>query len=130
MNAQALLETLQTRGFRIGATGNAITVKPASPLTDEDRTAIRAHKAELLAFLKSAAEQYDWKKDCAELFTKARAQVERNLSIGNCPDCGSRLVANKHGNETMQYCQACDLTWRASDFAEIQTHLAKRLRKI
>ncbi len=52
MDAQALLETLQTRGFSLTLVNGGIAVKPAPQLTDEDRAAIREHKAPLLEFLR------------------------------------------------------------------------------
>lgn len=51
MTAQTLLDTLTQRGVRLIPDGTAIVVNPASRLTDADRQAIRAHKAELLRVL-------------------------------------------------------------------------------
>ena len=70
-------------------------------------------------------ESEHWKADCAELFAEARAKVETNLANGACPDCGSGLIENKLGAETLWYCAPCDFTWRASDFAEIRAILAR-----
>lgn len=122
MNAQSLITALQARGFTLTPTEGGIIVKPSKSLTDVDRAAIRSHKNALLNLLAAPAAHH-WKADCAELFAAARAQVERNLSSGNCPDCGGGLVENKLGEETLRYCQACDFTYSAADFAEIRAHL-------
>jgi hypothetical protein len=47
------------RGLSLFLSGDGIAVTPASALTDEDRQAIRAHKAELLALLGYADENIE-----------------------------------------------------------------------
>jgi hypothetical protein len=122
MDAQTLIANLKTRGFTLTPTEGGIIVKPSKLLTEEDRAAIREHKAGLLGLLK-------WKADCAELFAEARAKVALNLDHGACPDCGGELLENRLGNERTQYCATCDFTWRAEDFAEIRAHLNRYKRK-
>jgi hypothetical protein len=53
MTPYGLMESLTKRGIRLypGPAGNQIIVRPASRLTDDDRQAIRARKAELLRLL-------------------------------------------------------------------------------
>src|SRR5262249_26541582 len=51
MTAAALIETFQSRGLSIRADGDSIKVSPSSALTDDDRQAIRSHKAGLLDLL-------------------------------------------------------------------------------
>jgi TubC N-terminal docking domain len=51
MTTSTLIESLSSRGFMVLADGDAIKVSPASALADDERQAIRDHKAELLAFL-------------------------------------------------------------------------------
>jgi DNA polymerase len=49
--AETLLADLTARGFAFTAERGGLGVRPASQLSDADRTAVRAHKAELLALL-------------------------------------------------------------------------------
>jgi hypothetical protein len=51
MEASELFHSLTARGIRLVAEGSGLVVIPASKLTDDDREAIRAHKAEILAAL-------------------------------------------------------------------------------
>jgi hypothetical protein len=51
MYAVELIENLGRRGIHLIADGDGIIVEPSRLLTDTDRAAIRAHKAELLALL-------------------------------------------------------------------------------
>jgi tubulysin polyketide synthase-like protein len=51
MTAPAFIESFAARGFSFLADGGKLIVSPASALTDEDRQAIREHKAELLDLL-------------------------------------------------------------------------------
>jgi|SRR5262245_60752430 len=53
MTATILLSDLQSRGFVLSSVEDGVLVKPSKHLTDEDRQAIRDHKAELLALLRS-----------------------------------------------------------------------------
>jgi len=52
MTAAVLLQSLQTRGFRLQVESDQLIVSPASDLTDGDRAAIREHKPEILAALR------------------------------------------------------------------------------
>ncbi|MGD0949103.1 MAG: hypothetical protein ABSA52_16960 [Candidatus Binatia bacterium] len=51
MMAQALIQTLAARGVQLMPDGDGLVAKPASKLTDVDREAIRAQKAELVRLL-------------------------------------------------------------------------------
>ena len=51
MGARALLDDLHTAGLTITADGDRLVIWPASKLTDDMRTALRAAKSELLAEL-------------------------------------------------------------------------------
>jgi hypothetical protein len=125
-----ILTYLEQRSVRLRLAGNELEIDaPESALTPDLVERIRARKAELLDFLKSAIEQYDWRADCAQLFAEARAQVAINLANGACPDCGGGLLENKLSDERAQYCAACDFTWRAEDFAEIRATLARLNRQ-
>jgi len=127
MTGAEIVTYLEHHNVRVRLAGSELEIDaPEGVLTPGLLERIRARKDELLAFLQSAAEQYDWRADCVELFAAAGAKVESNLSSGNCPDCGGGLVENKLGNERAQYCPTCDFTWRAEDFAEIRMHLARR----
>ncbi|MGD0950043.1 MAG: hypothetical protein ABSA52_21780 [Candidatus Binatia bacterium] len=55
MTAQTLLEALTARGVQLILDGSGIVAKPASRLTDADRQAIRACKAELRRLLEQGA---------------------------------------------------------------------------
>jgi hypothetical protein len=126
MTCAEIVTYLAHHGVRVRLAGSELEVDaPEAALTPGLVERVRARKAELVAFLRSAAKQYDWRADCAELFAAARAQCERNLERGGCPDCGSGLLENKVGEETLWYCQACDFTYSAADFAEIRAHLGQ-----
>ncbi len=51
MDARTLLENLTRRGVRLTAEPPKLVAEPSDLLTDEDRQAIRAYKAELLGLL-------------------------------------------------------------------------------
>lgn len=70
MDAQALISAFVERGVSLTADGDHLVAKPASRLTDADRAAIRAAKAELLAHLRADQEQ-------AEIDRIARLDAER-----------------------------------------------------
>ncbi len=53
MNAFALISDLRERGATLRADGDALRVLPSTVLTDNDRAAIRAHKAEILRALET-----------------------------------------------------------------------------
>jgi TubC N-terminal docking domain len=53
MNVIGIVQTLARRGIELTPDGDGIIVEPASRLTDDDRRVIRAHKPELLAYLRS-----------------------------------------------------------------------------
>jgi ribosomal protein L37AE/L43A len=53
MIAQTIIRRLADRGISLALSGEGIAVEPSSALTDEDRQAIRASKAELLELLTS-----------------------------------------------------------------------------
>lgn len=127
MTSAEIVAYLERRGVRIKLADSELELDaPENALTPDLVERIRAHKAELLAFLKSATERYDWRANCAELFARARAKVERNLDTGVCPDCGGKLIENKLGDEAAQCCVGCDFTWRVKDLAEIRAMLARR----
>ncbi len=126
MTVAEIVTYLEQHGVRVRLAGSELEIDaPEGSLTPALVERIRARKTELLAFLASAAERYDWKADCAEAFAHARVTVERNLDKGWCPDCGGGLAENQLGDENAPYCQTCDFTWRASDFAEIRVTLAR-----
>jgi hypothetical protein len=52
MIAATLIESLSSRGLSVLADGDTIKISPSAALTDEDRQAIRDHKAELLELLR------------------------------------------------------------------------------
>ena len=54
-SAAGLLADLSARGFAVAAAGDGLRVTPAGRLSEADREAIRAHKAELLALLLTPA---------------------------------------------------------------------------
>jgi hypothetical protein len=62
MDAHALLSDFRSRGIALIPNGEKLTVEPASRLTDADRAAIRAAKAELLKLL-AAAGLHDREED-------------------------------------------------------------------
>lgn len=51
MSAASLLQHLQAAGLALDAQGDRVIVRPRSLLTDADREAIKANKAELLELL-------------------------------------------------------------------------------
>lgn len=53
MGTPDLLHALQDQGLRLWADGDRLMVAPRGRLTDETRTLIRQHKAELLSVLES-----------------------------------------------------------------------------
>jgi hypothetical protein len=52
MNTTSLLESLATRGILLSTEGATLYAEPARILTDSDRAAIRANKAEIIALVK------------------------------------------------------------------------------
>lgn len=70
MNAEALIVDFRRRGIRLIPNPPKLSVEPASKLTDEDRKAIRQHKAAILARLAAQHEQ-------AEIVQVARLDAER-----------------------------------------------------
>jgi hypothetical protein len=62
MDAQALITDFKRRGIKLIPNPPKLTVAPASKLTDSDRAAIRAAKAELLKLLE-AADLHDHEED-------------------------------------------------------------------
>jgi hypothetical protein len=59
MTAAGILENLNQRGIRLVARGAQLIAQPASRLSDDDREAIRQHKAELHEYL-HAIEVAQW----------------------------------------------------------------------
>lgn len=58
MTATQILDDLRGRAVALTSNGDRLKVDaPAGVLTDEDRQAIRDHKAELLALLRSGADE-------------------------------------------------------------------------
>jgi pyochelin synthetase len=51
MNAPALLDKLRSRGVEVFTDGHRVGVRPAGALTDDEREALRRHKADVLALL-------------------------------------------------------------------------------
>jgi hypothetical protein len=66
MTAGALLDTLAQRGVKLVPDGNALIAQPASKLTDADREAIRAHKAEVLRLLAGRCQHVAQDADLAD----------------------------------------------------------------
>ena len=54
MNAAEMVVRMQRAGFNLGVKDDALTITPASRLTDPQRQWIRDHKAEILAALTPA----------------------------------------------------------------------------
>lgn len=52
MNAQTLVEQLQTAGFQLVASGEKLRVNPFSCLTPELRAKLKAHKSEIMLALR------------------------------------------------------------------------------
>jgi len=75
MNVEALVAALSERGIRLIPDGNAVVVKPASKLTDEDRLAIRVNKTALLALLLATNTK---KAEQQEIERIGRLDAERN----------------------------------------------------
>lgn len=104
MNAASLIESLAWRGISVLADGDTIKVSPASGLTDEDRLAIRDHKAELLALLGR-------QPDAPRLGSFARPMVVRGTQMSDdiClwATCGGSMTAHGHNR---YLCGACG-TW-------------------
>ncbi len=129
MTGAEIVTYLEHRGVRLRLAGSELEIDaPEEALTPALIERVKERKAELLAFLQSAAEPYDWKADCAELFAIAQAKVERNVANDWCPDCGGDLIEHKLGDEAAQYCATCEFTWKAEDFAEIRAHLGRMLQ--
>ena len=55
MDAAEILNTLSDQGFNVAIKGEALSIVPASRLSDAMRAEIRAHKPELIALLTQAA---------------------------------------------------------------------------
>ena len=92
MNAQSLIETLSEKGVRLIPDGDGLVVEPASKLTDADRRAIRAHKAELLHLLAAdepgACEHVADDPELAEWYRE-----NRHLTCARCFFAGRPLKA-------------------------------------
>jgi SOS-response transcriptional repressor LexA len=90
MNAQSLIETLSEKGVRLIPDGDGLVVEPASRLTDAEREAIRAHKAELLQQL-AAGQPCEHVKDDPELAEWYRENP--HLTCARCFFAGRPLRA-------------------------------------
>ena len=64
MTAAALLDRLRLRGLTLSVDGPEIVVRPASALTDEERTALRSQRDEVLALLLGTAIHRDKPPHC------------------------------------------------------------------
>jgi hypothetical protein len=104
MRADTLIESFSNRGFTVLAHGETIKVSPSSALTDEDRQAIRDHKAELLDALRSKPTERP------PLGSFARPVVARGAEMPmDClwATCDGRLAAQGHDR---YLCSTCS-TW-------------------
>lgn len=79
MIAQTIIRRLADRGISLALSGEGIAVEPSSALTDEDRQAIRANKAELLELLTSG----HLCTGCADVMTLQ----DRARDVWWCPAC-------------------------------------------
>ena len=58
--ARVLIVGLERRGFRFRLHVGRVQVTPGSRLTADDRTALRAHAADVRVLIRHRAEWFDW----------------------------------------------------------------------
>jgi len=100
MSAAILVGELAARGIRLSVNGEAVRVEPASALTDEDRQAIRDHKAEVLSILRSGP------ANRPRTGSAARPMVVQARRLISCPygTCGGNLLSSKNN---LRQCATC-----------------------
>lgn len=82
MHAVELIENLGRRGIRLIADGDGIIVEPSRLLTDTDRAAIRAHKAELMALLADLSDPQSILGTCRRYGVALRIGPDGTLVVG------------------------------------------------
>jgi hypothetical protein len=106
------LAELRGRGFSVFAEADGIRVNPASKLTDDDRRFIRAHKADIVAALRTEATAKSAEDITADSATDSRPLPPKGATI-YCQDERGRPT----GPET-----AWIWTWAGAD----RWHYAKQ----
>lgn len=138
MSATEIISAFSARGIAVSLNdAGGLRVVPASLLTDEDRQALRDHKAELIALLQSQSEPGNGdagatpapEPEAVEEFALTPQDVPEPPRLGSCarpmpirgtrmpPDCPWHTCNGTmsqrgytRGECTLGYCQNCD-TW-------------------
>ena len=79
MNIDALISDLKRRGFQLTPRRDKLAVAPASKLTPELTSLLKAHKSEILRILRMAH------------VTKQEYTVIHHVDPDPCPRCGQRV---------------------------------------
>lgn len=98
MNASAIIENLTASGVTIQSQHGQLIVTPANRLTDDQRTAIKAHKSELLALL-AANDTEPVKTYRLFLVTRPDGTV---LSVSRSPACTLADIQADHPGATIE----------------------------
>lgn len=114
MGAPGLLQHLRGAGFRLSVLeGDRIRVAPAGALSDEQREAIRAYRAELLALLRTPPAVPDlaavaWSDADIALFNDRRARLIRwGWPEAEADDLAERLTLRDREGDDRVSCADC-----------------------
>lgn len=88
MEVVDILSRLHEQGFQVTAEGDRLQVRPASRVTDELRSVLRAHKPQLLQALSGMAAELD--ADAREYIAERQAIGE--IDGGLSPDEAARMA--------------------------------------
>jgi hypothetical protein len=117
-----LLADLSRRGITVRPVVGRLGVSPTSTLSDEDRAAIREHRAGLLALLTPVAEPWD-QREALRLMFDADTLVERLRVDGRHPDIQAAAAIVSSAYET---CDLKAVRFACSEFMVLVRRVADR----
>ena len=122
-----LLLRLEREGYAIAVVDDRLLLKPIDRLSDDDRKAIRALRADLILLVRVCDDGVQARR------LAFRAQLEQGLVpgrvsflphlpyvAGRCFSCGASLERPRHGK-----CASCALAWRLALGLSIPSGVAK-----
>ena len=89
MTAADVLEIIESQGYRLTPEGGNIRIAPVP--TDDVRTLIRAHKADLVALLQP--DTSDWPAELVRFIDIDATELPGRLAA--CEDCGGPLEVHR-----------------------------------
>ena len=129
MGAHELLHQMAEAGFSVEADGEMLVIRPASKLTDDLRTDLRAAKPELLALLTArpykltqgeadAAHAEPWNNAaCARFVARVSLFLRRGINATDADDLAERLhLRDVHGDDRVMCVECRHLGGRAGDW--------------